>query len=106
MSAGIIATTIHAQDFKDAEGDRIVGRKTLPIIAPTIARPTLMLVIILWSICLSSLWGLSMAIAVVFNILALTVGIRYVSLNSIKSDQRSFYLYNVGVLLLLSDRYK
>ena len=65
-----------------------------------------MLVIILWSICLSSLWGLSMAIAVVFNILALTVGIRYVSLNSIKSDQRSFYLYNVGVLLLISDRYK
>lgn len=96
-SAGIFATTIQAQDFKDTEGDRLVGRKTLPIVAPTIARPTLMLALMLWSVGLSALWGLSTWSALAFNVLAFTVGMRFVSLDSIKADQRSFYLYNVGV---------
>ena len=97
-SAGIFATTIQAQDFKDTEGDRLVGRKTLPIVAPYTVRPTLMLALMLWSVGLSALWGLSIYAALAFNILSFTVGMRYVSLDSVKDDQRSFYLYNVGDL--------
>lgn len=96
-SAGMIASTIQAQDFKDAEGDRLVGRKTLPIVAPTVARPTLMLALMLWSVVLSALWGLSTLSALAFNLLAFVVGMRFVTLDSVKADQRSFYLYNVGV---------
>ncbi|KAL5476971.1 hypothetical protein ACEPAI_3157 [Sanghuangporus weigelae] len=94
-SAGIFATTIQAQDFKDTEGDRLVGRKTLPIIAPGVARPTLMLALLAWSVGLSALWHLSTRASLAYVVLALAVGARYVTLNSIKSDQRSFYLYNV-----------
>ena len=97
-SVGIFATTIQAQDFKDTDGDRLVGRKTLPIVAPYTARPTLMLALMLWSVGLSALWGLSIYAALAFNILSFTVGMRYVSLDSVKDDQRSFYLYNVGDL--------
>ena len=100
-SAGIFATTIQAQDFKDTEGDRLVGRKTLPIVAPYTARPTLMLALMLWSVGLSALWGLSIYAALAFNILSFTVGMRYVSLDSVKDDQRSFYLYNVGDLFFV-----
>ena len=66
-SVGIFATTIQAQDFKDTDGDRLVGRKTLPIVAPYTARPTLMLALMLWSVGLSSLWGLSISAALAFN---------------------------------------
>ena len=38
-SAGIFLTTIQAQDFKDTEGDRLIGRKTLPIV---VAEPMLL----------------------------------------------------------------
>lgn len=96
-SAGIFATTIQAQDFKDTEGDRLVGRRTLPIVAPTIARPTLLLALSLWSIGLSSLWELSTTVSIAFNMLALAVGGRFLTLNSIKADQHSFYLYNVSI---------
>ena len=96
-SAGIFLTTIQAQDFKDTEGDKLIGRRTLPIVAPTFARPTLMLALMAWSIGLSVFWNTSVAVSVVFNALALLVGARYVALKSIPEDQVSFYLYNVSV---------
>lgn len=100
-SSGIFFTTIQAQDFKDTEGDRLVGRKTLPIVAPKAARPTLLLALCAWSASLSLLWRLNLEVAATFNILAIAVGGRFVVFNSIKSDQRSFYLYNVSDILYL-----
>ncbi|KAI5120554.1 hypothetical protein M0805_000282 [Coniferiporia weirii] len=94
-SAGFSASTIQAEDFKDIKGDRLIGRKTLPIVAPTIARPTLMLGLLAWSISLSTLWCLSTIGALAFIALALLVGIRFVVLDTIEADQRSYYLYNV-----------
>ena len=38
ISSGILATTYHAQDLKDIHGDRIAGRRTLPIVSPVIAQ--------------------------------------------------------------------
>lgn len=94
-SAGIFATTIQAQDFKDTVGDKLIGRKTLPIVYPDIARPTLMLALAIWSIGLSLLWQLSAQTALAFNILGMAVGGRFISKTNCKADQRSFYLYNV-----------
>lgn len=94
-SAGIFATTIQAQDFKDTVGDKLIGRKTLPIVYPDIARPTLMLSLAIWSIGLSLLWQLSAQTALAFNILGMAVGGRFISKTNCKADQRSFYLYNV-----------
>ena len=96
-SVGIFATTIQAQDFKDVEGDKLVGRKTLPIVAPNVARPTLMLALAAWSIGLSALWQLSVGATLVFNFLSLSVGVRYMLFEGVKADQRSFYLYNVNI---------
>ena len=99
ISAGIFATTIQAQDFKDTVGDRIIGRNTLPIVAPDISRPILMILILLWSVGLSRLWGLDNLAFLAFIQFALAVGLRYVFLKSIKSDQKSYYLYNVSICL-------
>ncbi|KAF5344479.1 hypothetical protein D9758_014139 [Tetrapyrgos nigripes] len=48
ISTGIFATTIQAQDFKDIPGDRMIGRRTLPIVLPDIARETLMIALLFW----------------------------------------------------------
>ncbi|KAH8110330.1 UbiA prenyltransferase family-domain-containing protein [Phellopilus nigrolimitatus] len=95
-SAGIVITTFQAQDFKDTEGDRLIGRKTLPIVAPSIARPMLLFALSAWSIVLSVLCQLGIVASAVFNILALAVGMSFVTFHTIKADQRSYYLYNVS----------
>ena len=55
-----------------------------------------MLAVAAWSVGLSKLWGLTMETALMFNVLGLAVGGRFLAKDSIKADQRSFYLYNVS----------
>lgn len=98
-SAGIFATTIQAQDFKDTEGDALVGRHTLPLVHPTLARPTLLFALAAWSAGLSMVWGLNVEMALAFNVLGAAVGGRFLAKTSMKADQRSFYLYNVWLSL-------
>lgn len=101
-SAGIFATTIQAQDFKDTAGDVLVGRQTLPLVHPALARPTLMIALAIWSIALSFVWNLNAETALLFNILGAAVGGRFIFKTSTKADQRSFYLYNVSGIAFLA----
>ncbi|KAG1732896.1 UbiA prenyltransferase family-domain-containing protein [Suillus paluster] len=43
FSCAVFATTLHAQDFKDEEGDRFTGRRTLVTLFPTFARMSMMI---------------------------------------------------------------
>ena len=95
-SAGIFFTTIQSQDFKDVEGDTLIGRQTIPIVHPTLAAPTLALSLQAWSLGLAILWHANLMTAVAINALSLAVGICYIISTSCKAYQRSFYLYNVS----------
>ncbi|KAG9309631.1 UbiA prenyltransferase family-domain-containing protein [Chiua virens] len=66
MSMVIFATTLHCQDFKDEEGDRLIGRKTLPIVFPSLARTSVMVGLPLWSICLACLWKIDVMCGAAF----------------------------------------
>ena len=95
-SAGIFATTIHSQDFKDRDGDKAIGRHTIPIVAPAIARYTVVIPLLLWSAFLSNLWQLDVVASCGFLVVALFVGVRFVMFTTIAADQVSFYWYNVS----------
>ncbi|KAJ7852369.1 UbiA prenyltransferase family [Mycena olivaceomarginata] len=86
ISAGIFATTIHAQDFKDTEGDRAIGRRTIPIVLPTIARYTVIVPLTIWSAGLALVWKLGPIEATAFISLALSVGGRYLSSSTVHAD--------------------
>lgn len=92
-------STIQAQDFKDEEGDKLIGRKTLPIVAPNIARPTFALALLAWSVALSMIWKLNTVLAIAYNLLGFMVAVRFLIFNGIKADQKSFYLYAVRIHL-------
>ncbi len=96
ISAGIFATTIQAQDFKDEDGDRKIGRQTIPIVfSATISRCTLILPLIIWSIGLSYTWKLDWFATVLFNSLALVVSTRFWKAHTVYQTQVAFYWYNV-----------
>ncbi|KAG9318045.1 UbiA prenyltransferase family-domain-containing protein [Chiua virens] len=91
----LIFTTIHAQDFADAEGDKLSGRRTLPIVAPEGSRRYILAALPLWSIALSALWGLGPLSAVMFLCMGAFVGSQYFRFRDVKHDQASYVLYNV-----------
>lgn len=100
LSASIFATTIHAQDFEDVPGDKVIGRRTLPIVHPSWARFTVIATLSAWSFGLWYIWDLDATVASTFCALAFFVGYRYIALTSIAQDQTSFKWYNVSVHLV------
>ncbi|KAH9015170.1 UbiA prenyltransferase family [Lactarius hengduanensis] len=95
LSAGIILTTIHTQDFKDMRGDAATGRVTFPIAYPSLSRAATALFLIAWSWCASRTWRLDQISAATMGVLALFVGVRFVVRTDVRADKISFYWYNV-----------
>lgn len=95
LSAGIILTTIHTQDFKDVRGDAATGRVTFPIAYPMLSRVATAFVLIAWSWGASRAWRLDQLSAAAMGVLALFVGVRFVVRTDVRADKISFYWYNV-----------
>jgi len=99
LSVTIYATTIQTSDFADCEGDRLVGRKTMPLTMPTLARPLVFVAMAAWSIALSYLWGLAHLQAATFCAMGFYVGFRFLLFTSVKDDKVSFNWYNLWLTL-------
>ena len=94
--AGILATTIQAQDFQDVIGDKAVGRLTLPIAFPNFSRYTPLVTLVMWSLYLTTMWEIATPAGVGFTFLGIVVGVRYYFWRSTKDDEWSYVLYNVS----------
>ncbi|EIW54163.1 uncharacterized protein TRAVEDRAFT_132393 [Trametes versicolor FP-101664 SS1] len=94
-STGIFATTIHTQDFKDVDGDRAIGRQTIPIVFGAAARWTVIVPLVLWSVGLSVFWGLGIVAGAAVTALAVHVGVLYLNAKTIHEYQVAFYWYNL-----------
>ncbi|KAJ7631346.1 UbiA prenyltransferase family-domain-containing protein [Mycena polygramma] len=99
LSFAIISTTIHAQDFQDLEGDKLAGRRTLPILLPILSRYITLFCLITWSIILCHVWNLDLVAQCVVLSLSAVVGGRCVALRTVGSDQTTYFLYNVCIVL-------
>ena len=96
LSAGIILTTIHTQDYKDVPGDAAAGRVTLPIAYPALSRTVTAFFLLAWSWGISRTWHLDDVAAAVMGVLSLVVGISFVARTDSGADKISFYWYNVS----------
>ncbi|KAI0644115.1 UbiA prenyltransferase family [Trametes meyenii] len=77
LNALLILTTIHAQDFQDAEGDKASGRSTLPIAYPWLSRLSMLLILPAWSLYLSYTWSADLMFAVPFIALGTFVALGF-----------------------------
>jgi 4-hydroxybenzoate polyprenyltransferase len=100
MSLAVFASTLHAQDFKDVEGDRLIGRQTLPIAFPNLARTSMLIGLPLWSIYLSRVWGVDALCTSAFTAYAAMVGLRFMTCKTSQAARRSCKLYSVSVVFL------
>jgi hypothetical protein len=95
-SAAIIFTTIHAQDFRDDEGDKLLGRKTFTLAYPEFARITMPSTLIFWSLVLLKTSSTNVYVLYGLLTLALYTGLRFLTLRNAKEDRHSYLLYNVS----------
>jgi 4-hydroxybenzoate polyprenyltransferase len=95
LSIAMFATTLQAQDFKDQEGDRSIGRRTLPIAHPSPARVSMFVGLPMWSICLTQVWGMDAFCSVAFIFYSGLVGLRFMVCKTTKADRLSCKLYSL-----------
>ena len=98
----VILTTIHAQDFRDMEGDSLKGQTTLPLIMGSkTSRTTLGASLMFWSIFCPYYLNLSYyAYALTAGFAGMT-GLRFILKTDHASDKKSFHLYCLWVAAML-----
>ncbi|KAI6120226.1 UbiA prenyltransferase family [Pisolithus croceorrhizus] len=96
----VFSSTLHAQDFKDVDGDRQTGRRTFPIAYPVMSRIAIGLAIPLWSVLLALLWELDILSATAFVAYGCYVGTRFMLHRSVQGDKRSCEYYSVSIITL------
>ena len=96
LSATVFTTTIQAQDFEDIEGDLKIGRRTLPIVYPRLARYSMLVGLPMWSVTASGIWNLDMVMSGLLTTLSIFIGLRSVLFSDVDSDKTTYVWYNVS----------
>lgn len=107
----IFLTTGHAQDFRDRDGDKAIGRGTLALLLPqSFARWSLSALLLAWSTVLWCFWVPPVACIIIVYGLAGATATSFLVDYSQDADQRSYGLYNLWLVscnvLPLFDRLK
>lgn len=95
--SAVILTTMQIQDLKDQEGDRIRGRRTAPLIlGDSVARWTIVIAMLFWSLVFARYSGFSMLSLVV----GCYVAYRVWSKRGREEDRRSWKLWSLWLVSL------
>jgi 1,4-dihydroxy-2-naphthoate octaprenyltransferase len=94
--AGIVITTVHAQDLYDQEGDAARGRRTLPLVlgdAP--ARWVIAVCMLVWGVVCPGFWNATLTARAVSLGLAGWMALRVLVFRDVSSDRKSFVIWNI-----------
>lgn len=93
--AMIVFSTVQMQDMADQEGDRLRGRKSLPLsIGDGPARWLTAALILAWSAICPKYWGLRSGPYLVVGGLGLTIALRTLVYRSVAADKLTFRMWN------------
>jgi 4-hydroxybenzoate polyprenyltransferase len=103
-SAIIVFSTVHVQDFADVEGDMVMGRKTLPIVAPVGSRTLTVLTLLAYSWYVTEFWDIGPLARTLLVLYGAAIAWRYARFHACDQDKRTYLLYNVGIYLMWEAR--
>ncbi|KAF8121062.1 UbiA prenyltransferase family-domain-containing protein [Boletus edulis] len=95
LTIAVFTSTVYCQDFKDVEGDRLAGRRTVPIMFPIASRLVVGLGLPIWSYLLCCIWDIDWLCTLAFVAYGCFVGGRFLCLRTRDADKRSCKYYSV-----------
>ena len=99
--AAVIFSTVHLQDMYDQLGDRIRGRRTVPlVIGDGPARWMTAITMLFWGYLCPRFWYSATVVTTLSLLLAGTVAVRCLLMRTIEADRLTFKLWNVWMTLV------
>ncbi|KAF1956307.1 hypothetical protein CC80DRAFT_593774 [Byssothecium circinans] len=91
----VITTTAHAQDIHDQEGDSLRGRHTVPLVIGDVpARVSMVIGVWFWTFTCCLFWNVGIVPYLLIGSVAATVSARTMLYRSVKSDKKTFLIWN------------
>jgi len=99
--SAVIFTTMNVQDLKDQPGDRLRGRRTIPLVfGEAVARYAFASFVLGWSICCAIFWGLKVWTMVLPVMLGAYIAYGVVCKWGFKADARTWRLWCLWTAVL------
>ena len=99
--ATVVFTTVHLQDMYDQSGDRMKGRKTVPlVIGDRLARWSIAVAMVFWGFVCPSYWHGENVTLSLSALLAISIAARIVMFRTANSDQLTFKIWNAWMTLV------
>ena len=99
--AAIIFSTVHLQDMYDQTGDRIRGRKTVPlVVGDGRARWTIAAAMLFWGYTCPRYWDAGIVATLSSILLASSVAARTLLLRTVVADRFTFKIWNIWMTLV------
>lgn len=97
----VIATTIHAQDMYDQDGDERAGRQTLPLVmGDSVARWMIAVPVLFWSAALCKLYESGTFGHMLILAIGLLISGRTLMKRATEDDRTTFLLYNAWLMII------
>ncbi|KAG9309607.1 UbiA prenyltransferase family-domain-containing protein [Chiua virens] len=95
LTVVVFSSTLQCQDFKDVEGDRLTGRRSIPIVFPVTSRFVAGFGLPMWSLFLCWIWDIDWFCTLAFVTYGGFVGARFFFLRTRDADKWSCKYYSI-----------
>lgn len=98
----IVFTTVHIQDLTDMEGDKLRGRKTVPLVIGSRAcRWSIAILVPFWTLAAAAFWDAMLSTtAIISGALAMVVASRILKTNDLSHDKMTFRAWNLWMVTM------
>ena len=99
--SAVICSTVHTQDLADMEGDRLRGRKTIPLIhGEIIARCSIAVMVVAWSVFCPAFWNVPLLGYGLPLFIGGSLGIRVIVQRTVTADKISWQMWCTWMMTL------
>ena len=99
----VVFSTVQMQDLYDQSGDKLRGRRTVPLVAgDMLARWITAVPMVFWSMFCPFYWSLPPDISAGFAFLGFLIALRCMTRRTVSDDKTTFQLWNVWMVVVYS----
>lgn len=99
--SAVISSTVHTQDLPDMEGDRLRGRKSVPLVhGETIARWSIAIIVVFWSVICPAFWQVTILGYVPPVLMGGLLSIKVIAHRGVQADKISWRIWCAWMITL------